>query len=264
MPPEYPKVLLTGLTQQPPVPRWIQRFSPRVASPKQVRALARLPELTVVRAEAPETVLAHQGFLSALAAQLHKTPVPAKIVFVFEGENTATDARQLLKVLTFFDRAADVEFARGSQQAAFALDAAFAKIWADVARPTKESRDTDPLAKVKSVLAATADLRADSGKLSAPRVAEAFGLAVAELAELLGRSRQAVSKTPEGEALQPLLAPFERIARLRTVLSKADFLRWLNMANEQLDGSSPLEVIRKGQVDAAADLAQDMLSGSTT
>lgn len=261
-PTEYPQILLTSLASNQSVPRWMRRFSPRVASARQVKALHRLPELTVVRAGAPETVLGRRGFLSLLASRFDRTPLPAKIVFLFDDERAVTSAQELRKVLEFFDRTADVEFARGRQQATLALDTAFAKIWADLDRPKSQVPDNDPVGKLRSVLAATADLRTDSGKLSAHRVGEAFGLAVAELAEMVGRSRQTVSKTPQAEALQPLLAPFERIARLRTVLAKSDFLRWLNMPNEHLAGSSPLGLIREGKVEAVADLAQDMLTGS--
>lgn len=268
LPLEYPQILLTHVAEKPSVPRWMVQFSPRLASSAQVRALDRLPELTVVQARAPQTALSRHTFLRRLATQLQGTPAPAKVVFFFESGSPSTDAPQLFKLLTFFDRAADVEFACGRQQAAFALNAAFAKIWAQseaVGSPSKAPlRTHDPLAELKSVIAATADLRGESGRLSASRVADALGLPVAELASLVGRNRQTVSKTPEAEALQPLLAPFERVARLRSVLPQADFRRWLNMGNEQVGGASPREVMSQGRVEVVADLVQDMLSGSTT
>jgi hypothetical protein len=122
----------------------------------------------------------------------------------------------------------------------------------------------DPLGRIKSVIAATADLRAPSGRLSARRVAEAFGLTLAQLAAAIGKARQTVWKTDDAEALQPRLFPFERTARLRTVLSKSDFRSWLNMPNEQLDDRTPIDLVRRGQADVVADLAEDMLSGSPT
>ncbi len=60
------------------------------------------------------------------------------------------------------------------------------------------------------------------------------------------------------------LAPFARIVRLRTVLSGEDLQAWLHLPNELLDGRSPWAVIRSGKVDAVAELAEDMLSGSPT
>jgi len=59
-----------------------------------------------------------------------------------------------------------------------------------------------------------------------------------------------------------LLQPFERVARVRAVLSQNDFRKWLHLANDQLDGRTPLEAIRHGKVAVVADLVEDMLTGS--
>jgi hypothetical protein len=120
----------------------------------------------------------------------------------------------------------------------------------------------DPLGRLKSTIAATADLRAESGRLSARRIAEAFGLTLAQLAAAIGKARQTVWKTADAEALQRRLFAFERIARLRTVLSESDFRSWLNMPNEQLGVRTPIELIRSGKADTVADLAEDMLTGN--
>ena len=67
----YPQVLLTGPGPKAHVPTWIRgRFSPKIATARQIRRLPRLPQLTVVRASEPETVLAESGFLSLLAERL--------------------------------------------------------------------------------------------------------------------------------------------------------------------------------------------------
>jgi transcriptional regulator with XRE-family HTH domain len=258
----YPKILLTGPAQKSSVPHWMRRFSPRVVSTENVRSLSRLPELTVVRAEAPAAILALQPFLKSLAKGIRQTPRPAKILFVFDGADSGVDPGRLLEVLTYFDRPADIEFVRLQGDVHFRLDETVAKIWAE--QEAERDPGTDPLRQIKSVIAATADLRTASGRLSAQQVAKAFGLSLAELAGLLGRSRQAVSKTGDAESLQPALAPFERIARLGAALSQSDFLRWLRMPNEQLEGRSPLDAIRDGRVTEIADLAEDMLTGNPT
>jgi transcriptional regulator with XRE-family HTH domain len=258
----YPKILLTGPAQKSSIPHWMQRFSPRVVATENVRSLSRLPELTVVRAEAPAAILALQPFLKSLAKGIRKTPRPAKILFVFDGADSGVDPAKLLEVLTYFDRPADIEFIRLPGDVHFRLDEAVAKIWAE--QDAGREAATDPLREIKSVIAATADLRTASGRLSAQKVGEAFGLSIAELAGLLGRSRQAVSKTCDAESLQPALAPFERIARLGAALSRSNFLRWLRMPNEQLEGRSPLDAIRDGRVTEIADLAEDMLTGNAT
>ena len=258
----YPKILLTGPAQKSSIPHWMQRFSPRVVATENVRSLSRLPELTVVRAEAPAAILALQPFLKSLAKGIRKTPRPAKILFVFDGADSGVDPAKLLEVLTYFDRPADIEFIRLPGDVHFRLDETVAKIWAE--QDAEREPAADPLREIKSIIAATADLRTASGRLSAQKVGEAFGLSIAELAGLLGRSRQAVSKTGDAESLQPALAPFERIARLGAALSRSNFLRWLRMPNEQLEGRSPLDAIRDGRVTEIADLAEDMLTGNAT
>ena len=112
------------------------------------------------------------------------------------------------------------------------------------------------------MIASTAALRSGSGRLSAQKVAEQFGLSLAELGSLIGRSRQALWKTDDSEAIQASLLPFERIGRLRAVLPENDFRSWLNMSNEQLDEQTPIQVIRDGKAGSVADLAADMLTGS--
>jgi hypothetical protein len=259
---DHPDVLLTGPGQGVSVPDWVREYSPRTATAKQVRALRQLPRLTIVRARAPKAVLKHEAFLLSLAAQHERTIGPSKIVFVFEPKSQSAKAPELAQVLDFFHRVADVQFARGPEQAALALEEALAKILIDERQTAPTASISDPIGQVKNVIAATSDLRSDSGRLSAQKVATLFGLSVADLAALIGRKRQAVSKTGDAASLQAALFPFERIARLRTVLSATDFRRWLNMPNGPLDNRPPLDVIRGGHVGVVADLADDMLTGS--
>lgn len=128
-------------------------------------------------------------------------------------------------------------------------------------------RDThprpSPLDHVAEVVAATKDLRDKSGKLSAHRVAKAFGVPKSQIARWLGRSRQAIGKTPDAESLQAPLGYLERIARLRSALDdQGDFRRWLNLPNRQLDGKSPIDLIEEGRSQVVADLVDDALTGS--
>lgn len=132
-----------------------------------------------------------------------------------------------------------------------------AKTNADASSPRSSSLD-----RVKEIVDATSDLRADSGKLSARAVAKAFRVTLSELADWLGRTRQAVNKTPDADSLQNGLGFFERVARLRTVLSKDDFLKWLRMRNRELDDEQPLELLAKGKGQVVADLVDDMLTGA--
>jgi len=121
-----------------------------------------------------------------------------------------------------------------------------------------------PLDEVKEVIESTQDLRVANGKLSAVAVASAFGVSLNQLAGWLGRSRQALSKTPDADSLQNELGFFERVARLRVVVSQDRFLKWLRMPNSQLEGDTPLKLLADGERQVVADLVDDMLTGATT
>lgn len=120
-----------------------------------------------------------------------------------------------------------------------------------------------PLDQVKGVLETTADLREANGNLSAARVAKVFGVSVSQLAGWLGRTKQAVSKTPDADSLQDALGYFERVARLRLLTkSDAEFRKWLRMPHELLDNAPPLELLAKGQWQALADWVEGILTGA--
>ena len=259
---ERPSAILTSPTGQPAVPPALRRYRPRVTKPSAIKGLRRLPDVTVVRTPRIDMLLSHSAFLRTLSERFEQTPAPSKVIFLFEMKAWARrmedSGKQLVTLFEYFSRPSDLEIARGIDTAADAFRDALAKIVATRRRAVQ----TDPLGKVKRVIESTANLRSSAGKLSATNIADAFGLSVAELATLLGRRRQAVSKTPDADSLQPLLRPFERTARLRATLPADDFRKWLHLANDQLGDRTPLERIRDGKVGAVADLVEDMLTGS--
>lgn len=257
---DYPEVLLTAPGPTITVPAWVRKFKPKTATGARLRQLRKLPAVTVIQANEPDFIGQHSAFVRRLATTHELTPGPSKILVVF-GNRGAGKAQQLLSWLKVFSRTSDVEFARNADEAAFALEGAFAKLRAVADQASPPRIDADPLGAVKAILAATADLRGPSGRLSADRVAEAFGLSLAELAALAGKSRQALSKTPDALSAQPVLRPLERAARLRAVLEQDEFRQWLNGSNAELDGRSPIELIRSGRADLVADLAEDILTG---
>ena len=117
------------------------------------------------------------------------------------------------------------------------------------------------LDQVKEVVKATEDLREANGNLSAASVASVFGISLNQLAGWLNRTRQALSKTPDADSLQNELAFFERTARLRAVVPKEGFQKWLRMANPELDDKTPLALLANGEWQVVADLVDDMLTG---
>lgn len=137
------------------------------------------------------------------------------------------------------------------------MDALVRRLNAELGGPQPSALDD-----VQELLKATEDLRVENGKLSATAIARAFGVSVNELAGWLGRSRQAVTKTPDADSLQSELAYFERVARLRAVVKKDGFLKWLQMPNAQLDNQKPLDLLAGEGRQIVVDLVDDMLTGA--
>ena len=123
-----------------------------------------------------------------------------------------------------------------------------------------------PLDEVKEVIESTHDLRVTNGNISAGRIAKLYGVSLSELAGWLSRSRQAVTKTPDADSLQPALAFFERVARLRLGIKGGDsaFRKWLRMPNKLLEDESPLQLMAKGEWQVMADFVDDALTGAPT
>ena len=120
-----------------------------------------------------------------------------------------------------------------------------------------------PLDDLKAVLDSTSDLREANGNLSAARVAKVFGVSLTQLARWLGRTKQALSKTPDADSLQEVLGYFERVARLRMITNgDSNFRKWLRTSREALDNAPPLELLAKRQWQALADYVEDILTGN--
>src|ERR1700694_1982267 len=135
---ERPEILLAGPGPRVSIPIWVRKFDPDIATESQVRALRQLSRLTVVQAKAPNYLVKHETFIRNLASRHEKTLGPSKILIVFEAKSAPAKATALLTWLRYFSRAEDVEFAQGPDQAAFALQEAFAKLWAGLQKEASQ------------------------------------------------------------------------------------------------------------------------------
>lgn len=248
------EVLVTAPGTAVASPRWITGYEVRLVPGSDLGMVRRMPSLVVVRGERPGRLLADRVFLSVLQRKLRG---PGRWTVVLELDASTRDlVEQTAQVIRAIGGNVDVELAYGPEGGRSAM------VEVQVKRLAREGfQTTDAVAQAREVIRATSDLRATSGRVSAAAVAGALGLSAAELASLLGTTRQRVSKTPDAKALQTQLAPFERVCRLRAVIPQDDFAAWLRLANPHLDGSTPLECVQNGEVDAVADLVEDMLTG---
>jgi hypothetical protein len=102
-----------------------------------------------------------------------------------------------------------------------------------------------------------------SGRVDAARVAGFFGVSLAEVARILGRSPQSVHKTPDAPALQNSLGVLIRIATaLTTLFGTPENARvWLNAPHPDLDTTRPIELVKQRKADVVAELLEDALLG---
>lgn len=109
-------------------------------------------------------------------------------------------------------------------------------------------------------------LRNAEGMLDAAAVAELFTLKLAELARLLGISRQAFSTTTASPNYQPKLETLERVARLLAAIGgdRERFKQWLRTPNRAYQNRSPLQLIALGQAQFLADHVEGYLAGQLT
>jgi len=180
------------------------------------------------------------------------------------------DGQKLRKLLAHFEYPERVEVVNKPEisNVEFALKQAFAKALTSFTRyRDRTAKVENPrrslLDSVRAVMESSADLREESGRLSAKRVADVFGLKQKELAEWAGISAARLNRTPDAEYLQPMLGFFERIARLRIVLKDdATFRKWLRTSLSDLGSRSPLELLKEKQWQVLADYVDDILTGA--
>jgi hypothetical protein len=239
------------------VPAWARQWN---ASGTTVRDLCEAKIGKGVFVVYTESLEPEQPEIRKLAACFSEAAGPIRMVF--ETARPAKDRPELLKrwFKVFSGSVSGVDFAFGRDHLRDSLVEATAKYLADVEKQSEQS--PDPLSEAKEVIKATKPLLAGSGRLSAPAVAKAFGISTAKLGELIGKSRQALAKTPDAPSIQSDLHPFERIARLRSVLTETQFRAWLHRPNRQLGEATPLNLIGDKRAQVVADLADDMLLGT--
>lgn len=183
---------------------------------------------------------------------------------------SSPDRKKLRKLLAHFVCPERVEVINKPEvsNVEFALEQAFAKALASFTRNWDRTVEAEKprrssLDSVRAVIESSADLREESGRLSAKQVADVFGLKQKELAEWAGISAARLNRTPDAEYLQPMLGFFERIARLRIVLKDdATFRKWLRTSLSDLGSRSPLELLKERQWQVLADYVDDILTGA--
>ena len=259
--PESVPVCFAGSHRAGNIPAWARHWNATRATVAEVCAPGAIPGVVVVHWKNPGELEERSLQTRALAGRLGCVDMPVHLVFEFGGKggHSASDLARVLKL--FPNGSSRIEFAWSRDRLEETVMEAVAKYAVE-----QEERQAlpDVLAEAREVIDAIRPLLAPSGRLSAAAIAATFGMREAALARLIGRSRQAVAKTPDAPALQDALRPFERIARLRAALSDDKFRAWLHRPNRELDQATPFTLIVDGRAGIVADLVEDMLLGTPT
>ncbi len=128
----------------------------------------------------------------------------------------------------------------------------------------QEDAEVTPLA-LSSVLQHTVPhLHAENGRLDARAVSAIYAVPLAALARALGRSEQAVHKTPTAAGIQPALRVYERIAALllRLTGSETGLRAWMQSSNPELEEETPLNLLLNGEGEVVVNLLVDVLQGA--
>jgi len=241
------------------VPEHLPGWRVKTLASDVIDRLTTAPDVTMVEIAGATQPAAVTEMIPRLVSIQAKAPERSHVVFSFQNDVNPKLVNVVNDCLPEFPNPqfVDVLLAETSSNIQIALNLLRAKL--DLAVHPRPS----PLDQIQQVVEAARDLRVPTGNLSAERVAKLYGVSLSQLAKWLGRSRQALTKTPGADSLQRSLSFFERIARLRLALkSDSDFRTWLRTAQPALDSDSPLELMSKGEWQVVVDLVEDMLTGA--
>ncbi|GAB5561835.1 MAG: hypothetical protein SynsKO_34820 [Synoicihabitans sp.] len=245
-----------GVDRPGTVPAWARGYSVTRSTVSELSSASKLPEIAIVQSADPRKFIEASDLVSKFLERVCLVHLTTRLILGFrkaEAEEFLDLAPLLAKYPGLAGR---VELVGKTSELHGALLEAMTKVLA-----TRSERD--PLAEVPSVAQVERRLRAPSGRLDATRIAETFGFSTAELARQIGSNRQRLSKTPDSQAIQVLLRPYVRIARLRTVLSDTEFKAWLNTPNEHLeDEDAPIDYLKARAQKPLAAVAENMLTGA--
>lgn len=250
-------VTFAGLKHQGTVPNWARGYTASRSTVADLCRKSRLPEVSIVQTTRPQQILKQANALTNLFETLVKvSDFSPRLILSFTNSNI-NDIYPLAAILGRTPGLADrIDLAYRTRDLHDVFLEAVTKVLA-----TRSQQD--PLSAIKTIVKSGRDLRSDNGRLNTKKIANVFGLSHAELARLIQSSPQRISKTPDAKNLQSFLQPYERIARLRTVLSDEDFKTWLNTSNTHLeDGDSPLAYLKAGAAEPLATFAENMLTGA--
>lgn len=105
----------------------------------------------------------------------------------------------------------------------------------------------------------------DHGHVDATRVRDYLHIKTEDIASITGKSDRRIRQDPAAVTLQPALQKLVYIISGLKQLTGGDDRSvriWLKAAHPALDGFSPIDLMRNGEIDAVQKLVDHMLSGA--
>ncbi len=224
---------------------------------------SQLTPITIVEAKYATGKSSIASVTRALADQQQASGSANLIVICDEVHGAINDSIQLLQQFPRPERVSIMRSVDETRQRIGEFVAKYHVLQERENTPGVDKPRPSPIDHVREIVEASNDLREENGNLSAKKIADLFGLSLGDVARWLGGTRQALSKTPDADSLQDALGYFERIARLRTILTDAAaFRKWLRIPNPALDGKRPIDFLKKKLWQELADFVDDTLTGS--
>jgi transcriptional regulator with XRE-family HTH domain len=96
------------------------------------------------------------------------------------------------------------------------------------------------------------------GDFDALKMSKVLAVSNSQIAQILGVSRQALSKTPTSARLQPTLQRLDQLlVRLKNLTGSLENSRiWLKAGHPDFAGKAPLEYLQGGKFEAVEDLVE--------
>lgn len=105
----------------------------------------------------------------------------------------------------------------------------------------------------------------DLGNVDAKRVRDYLHVNTEDIASITGKSDRRIRQAPDAAALQPALKKVVYIVSGLKQLTGGDDRSvriWLKAPHPALDGDSPIDLMRGGEIDIVVKLVDHMLSGA--
>jgi hypothetical protein len=258
-----PEIVLATRRGSAAKPRLPKDWNVRNVTLKSLLKRHDMADITIVDMKTPEALSDSPELTRVLAERFEESPESNFVVLCFDCHEEMP-LREKVELLKPFSHPERIEISENINTLTHLVKNLMVKLLVLKERKSGGKFPVpSPLDRVKGIVSASSDLRVENGNLSAEAIAKLYGISLNQLATWLGRTRQALNKTPDADSLQDELSYFERIARLRTALSNnVEFRKWLRMPHAELNGETPLRWIERKRWQALSDLVDDMLTGA--